>query len=295
MKKTITTLLMLCLYFYGCGTNDVQQEDGMATWKLGWRMTESAILENYELSVAQFDSLLATEETPSYNFLKVGLRSLNKVGKDQKMETVLLAQEEAVRIKLCQKDYLRSTEGCKGIAFQEPDDKRLSGKLLKMHAKDQSFRGNFMKEFEDKYQLDTIEYSSACSADIDLNNQCLLQEIIKEHGFPTLKLVGYDALYGVFLIIQHADKDPEWQNAQLPYIKAAAEKGELDGRWYAYLIDRTAVNAEELQVYGTQFAKVDATGVELRPLQDPENLDVRRRQIGLMPIEMYKRFMLRGL
>lgn len=34
MKKTITTLLMLCLYFYGCGTNDIQQEDGMATWNL---------------------------------------------------------------------------------------------------------------------------------------------------------------------------------------------------------------------------------------------------------------------
>jgi hypothetical protein len=57
------------------------------------------------------------------------------------------------------------------------------------------------------------------------------------------------------------------------------------------------MNGGEKQLYGTQFANVDPLQqtVELAEIEDLEHLDTRRREIGMMPIEMYKRFMLRNL
>ena len=100
-------------------------------------------------------------------------------------------------------------------------------------------------------------------------------------------------MFGVFLMIQHADGDQEWQRSQLEKIEEAVEKGDLEGQSYAYLYDRIKIHRGEKQRYGTQFAKVDPVNktVELAETEDIENLDKRRRAMGLMPIEMYKRFM----
>lgn len=84
---------------------------------------------------------------------------------------------------------------------------------------------------------------------------------------------------------------------QLTNIKAAVKNGDMDGQSYAYLFDRIKVNNGEKQFYGTQFAKVDPLNrtVELAETEDIENLDKRRMEIGMMPIEMYKEFMLKNL
>lgn len=99
------------------------------------------------------------------------------------------------------------------------------------------------------------------------------------------------------MIIQHADRDKEWQQSQLENVEIAVKKGDLDGQSYAYLYDRIQVNNGEKQLYGTQFSKVDPVSktVELAPTEDIEHLDERRMEIGLMPIEMYKIFMLRNI
>lgn len=66
---------------------------------------------------------------------------------------------------------------------------------------------------------------------------------------------------------------------------------------YAYLYDRIKINNGEKQLYGTQFAKVDPINkiVELAETEDLDNLDNRRREVGMMPIEMYKRGILKNL
>lgn len=121
-----------------------------------------------------------------------------------------------------------------------------------------------------------------------------LIEIIAEYGFPTRKLVGKDAMDAVFIIVQHANRDADWQKAQLPFFKMAVEKGDLDASDYAYLYDRTQMVAGEKQRFGTQFQMVDSKqGIaELYPVEDPANLDRRRMKMGLMPIELYRRLML---
>jgi hypothetical protein len=104
-------------------------------------------------------------------------------------------------------------------------------------------------------------------------------------------------MYGVFLMLQHSDGDKEWQKSQLPNIEKAVKKGDLQGQSYAYLYDRIKINSGEKQLYGSQFSKVDPVikSVELAETEDLENLDNRRREMGMMPIEMYKRLMLKNL
>ena len=132
---------------------------------------------------------------------------------------------------------------------------------------------------------------------VDEKNRNRLKEIIAEFGFPGKKMVGKEAMQGIFLIIQHSDGDKEWQKSQLKNIEEAVKNGDMDGQSYAYLYDRIKLNGGEKQLYGTQFVKVDPINkiVELADTEHPENLDKRRMEVGMMPIEMYKRFMLRNL
>jgi hypothetical protein len=154
-----------------------------------------------------------------------------------------------------------------------------------------------MEDIITKYSLDKTQIVNESMAIVDERNRQKLNEIIKEFGFPTKEMVGKDAMNGIFLIIQHADGDKEWQKSQLPNIEQAVKNGDMDGQSYAYLYDRIKINGGEKQRYGTQFAKVDPINrtVELAETEDIENLDKRRMEVGMMPIEMYKRFMLRSL
>lgn len=104
-------------------------------------------------------------------------------------------------------------------------------------------------------------------------------------------MVGETGMSNIFFIIQHADGDKKWQRQQLPLIKKSVEKGDMDPQNYAYLYDRIKINTGEKQLYGTQFSHVDMKNktLELAPLDDPEHLDVRRRNSGMMPIELYKK------
>ena len=163
-----------------------------------------------------------------------------------------------------------------------------------MYINEQSVRGNVLSEMIAKYKLGGYELPELDAMTIDQVNRERLKEIINEFGFPTTRLVGKDAMEGVFLIVQHSDMDKEWQKEQLPNIRRAVDKGDMDGQSYAYLYDRIKVNGGEKQLYGTQFIDVDPVNgtVELAETEDPENLDRRRMEVGMMPIEMYKQFIL---
>ncbi len=156
--------------------------------------------------------------------------------------------------------------------------------------------GSSVKELTSKYDLDSYKFSAASMLLIDERNRNRLKEIIKEFDFPTTKLIGKDAMRGVFLIIQHADADKEWQQKQLKNIELGTKTGDFNKQDYAYLYDRIQVNSGKKQRYGSQFSKVDKKNkiTELKDTEDLDRLDERRRKMGMMPIEMYKRLMLRN-
>ena len=69
-------------------------------------------------------------------------------------------------------------------------------------------------------------------------------------------------------------------------IKTAVAQGEASGKDLAYLTDRVLLAEGKKQIYGTQFMQVDGKS-EPRPMEDPEHVDDRRKEVGLEPIAEY--------
>lgn len=108
--------------------------------------------------------------------------------------------------------------------------------------------------------------------------------ILEEKGYPSRVSVGkYNTV--VFYVIQHADL--EIQEKYYPRFEEAARAGDLSWRTLCLLTDRIRVRKGIKQIYGTQF-KTNADGAsEICEVEDFDNLDSRRLQIGLEPIREY--------
>ena len=119
------------------------------------------------------------------------------------------------------------------------------------------------------------------------SNVAKLKEIIAEIGWPTISKVGEEACFSAFMIIQHADFDLDFQKQGLEMMEQARNDIHLFGM--AALTDRVAMNSGKDQTYGTQLKRdEDGAVVPLVPIKDPENVEKRRAEMGLMPFEIYK-------
>jgi hypothetical protein len=295
----IPYLLMLALLAASC----TQPKDNpvltdIEHWKLGWRMVASQMDGEFALAESQFDSLLIGTDKPlGYNFLLTGFEILHQNGHKEKALAILEQQDPALLPDLCNSQLFKDLEFCESVAKVEVQQPELQLELIKMYVNDQAVRGNVMEGVILKYGLDSAEVATGDAMSIDSENRERLKGIFKEHGYPTKAMVGKEAMHGVFLMVQHADQDPEWQKAQLIHFEKAVKSGDMDGQGYAYLYDRIRTHEGGKQLYGTQFSKVDPmTGtVELFETEDLDNLDKRRMELGMMPVEMYKEFMLKNM
>lgn len=116
-----------------------------------------------------------------------------------------------------------------------------------------------------------------------------LREIIAAHGWPDARRVGRDAVEAAFLVVQHTPFD-DFREAMLPDVEASVRAGVLEAQSYANMVDRVRLHRGQRQLYGQQYSLVD--GVLVRdPVEDPANLDARRAELGLIPIEEYERIL----
>jgi hypothetical protein len=121
---------------------------------------------------------------------------------------------------------------------------------------------------------------------IDRNNLSVLLSIIEKCGFPRKEEVGKKGMNSVFLILQHGDR----KNAEkyLPMLKRSAENGDISWQQVALLEDRTLMFSGQKQKYGSQVKLNSKTGkYELYSLDDPINVNERRRSVGLDSIHLY--------
>lgn len=130
---------------------------------------------------------------------------------------------------------------------------------------------------------------------VDQDNTDAMKSIVQEIGWPTVSKVGKEASHAAWLLVQHADHDPAFQQYCLDLMKAEPE-GEVVRREIAFLEDRIRVNTNQPQVYGTQFEETrdtetrqTVTAYGPRAIEDPEGLDARRAAMGLEPFEEYWR------
>ena len=123
--------------------------------------------------------------------------------------------------------------------------------------------------------------------EVDRKNTARLMEIVKEYGWPTISMVSESGAQAAWLLAQHANQAPAFQIEVLSLMEPLLERGEVLGRNYAYLYDRT----HSPQLYGTQGLCTGPGVWEPLDINDPDNVNKRRAEKGIAParIEDYIR------
>src|SRR5688500_1167930 len=119
---------------------------------------------------------------------------------------------------------------------------------------------------------------------IDQENTARMQEIVRQHGWPGPELIGRDGTEAAWLLVQHST--PEFQREMLPLVEKAYREKKLRGSNYALLLDRVRVHEGKPQVYGSQ-GRWENGVLNLQPIEDVANVDQRRAEVGLGPLEEY--------
>jgi len=128
---------------------------------------------------------------------------------------------------------------------------------------------------------DQLERTGGSSGESDQARTDRLAEIIGEHGWPTIALVGEDGEDAAWAIAQHSDLDPAFQRRALELLREAVAAGQASPGNLAYLEDRVAVASGEPQRYGTQVGCGPNGPEPATPIADEAGLEARRSTAGL--------------
>lgn len=164
---------------------------------------------------------------------------------------------------------------------------KLLDSLVKL---DQKWR-NMIRDFDNKeLRNDTISKETIIKNMIitDSLNLFHVKIIFRKYGFPGYDILGQEGSRNFWLIVQHQDKIPAFQDSVLQLMKIQVDVGNASLIDYAYLLDRVKVNVGKPQIYGTQMTlNQDGTSYVPKSVVEPEKLNERRKSVGLEPIEKY--------
>jgi hypothetical protein len=108
----------------------------------------------------------------------------------------------------------------------------------------------------------------------------------KYQTYPGEDLVGYLNKNAFFLILQHSPLP--MQEKYLPLLRDAAQKKQMKKSNLCYITDRINMSKNKPQIYGTQFIWNEAKKRnELYIVEDLENIDVKRKDMGLRKLSLY--------
>lgn len=116
------------------------------------------------------------------------------------------------------------------------------------------------------------------------DNANRLDQIVAKYGWPGISLVGLEGCRVAWLIAQHAICTPELQRKFLIFLAKASASGDAPKRQVALLTDRIRFNENKPQIYGTVLDWSE-NGELSCEVEDPINLDVRRKVMGLPPFQ----------
>lgn len=120
----------------------------------------------------------------------------------------------------------------------------------------------------------------------DSINLVNVTDMLDEYGWLGSDKVGGRGNMALFLVIQHAELP--YQIKYLPMVREAVKAGNARGSSLALLEDRVALRQGNRQIYGSQIGREQETDKHyVLPLDDPENVDIRRAEVGLPPLADY--------
>lgn len=141
----------------------------------------------------------------------------------------------------------------------------------------------------EKFGLDSPQVDSMKTIMLRLDslNEAFMKSFLEEHGFLGRSKVGDKGLQAEFLVIQHSG-NLDFQKKWLPEIWHLTGIGELPYEMAAMLDDRVRLRTGLKQLYGTQFKwNPDNNEWQLEDIEDPENVNKRRSELGMGTIEEY--------
>lgn len=184
-----------------------------------------------------------------------------------------------------------------GAVPANPQDREwVKKKLAHMVAVDQFMRKFPAVIYEKKYTDKEMKFFWSKFMEkfrtVDLENTVDLKALLVIHGWFRISVFGEKADDNAWLLVQHADHDPQFQSEILVQLEALSKIGETQPGHYAYLFDRVAaswndLSKRKLQRYGTQGTCVGPQKWEPIPMEDPANVDVRRASVGLGTMAEY--------
>jgi hypothetical protein len=120
----------------------------------------------------------------------------------------------------------------------------------------------------------------------DSLNLIEVESILSKYGWLGIDEIGSQGNTTLFMVIQHSDQ--KHQEKYLPVMKLAVKNGKASSRHLALLEDRVLLQQGKRQIYGSQLSwNMKTNQYYLAPLEDPDNVDKRRKEAGLEMLSDY--------
>lgn len=236
-----------------------------------------------------FDYLTAVkylDETNDYFNLEKVTRKLLAIGYP------IQEIESKVSLNFKNSNQWNNIQKCKDSIVENYDknlNKNWITELGKMTFSDQEIRKVYMKSFNDSVRKEQLLFSMNIIDSINFNH---LLATTKLFGFPTYKTVGYSGVNDVWILLWHHrgkefEMNPLWKEI-MPFIEKEISAGNLDKDFLSMFIDDNEIANGRPMVYGTLYGyfrglpEFDQYGVI-----DPKEINLRRKQVGLAPIELW--------
>ena len=115
-------------------------------------------------------------------------------------------------------------------------------------------------------------------------NEKKVTTILDSYGWPDISVIGEQGNLTICNVIQHSDNAVRIK--YLPMMRQAVKENKLNPHLLVRAEDRIATERGDLQIYGGQMKYYPETNTfNVWPVYDPENINQRRAEIGLGPIE----------
>ena len=123
---------------------------------------------------------------------------------------------------------------------------------------------------------------------VDAENYIDLHTYVQTYGWFPISIWGERTSFDAWLLAQHMDVHPDFQNRILVTMAVLLETDDVSKRNYAYLYDRVARGQDRPQLYGTQGGCTGPGEWTPNPIEDEENIETRRADMGLEPLTEYQ-------
>ncbi|WP_276483293.1 DUF6624 domain-containing protein [Paraflavitalea pollutisoli] len=143
-----------------------------------------------------------------------------------------------------------------------------------------------------KYKDYTLEAWDHFKDSVFKTHAQILEKFFDQHGYPGIDFVGKEGEHDFWLMVQHSDHNPAFQEKVLNAMQKEVQRNNADKKNFAYLTDRLYLNTGRKQLYGTQVIyRRDICQAYPKPTDDSTHINDRRKAVGLPTVEEYLNLM----